>query len=106
MMCNQIKNLLQSWSTVHLEGRSIESSNNPKLGFDNHFYSGLNEITKINQEFANRGATTNIPAYKDINKAVLPELDFNHQAGRGSGYLNFSLVELRTCTKIQRRTQF
>ena len=86
-------------------GEAIESSNNPKLGFDNP-YSGLDEITKINQEFANRGATTNIPAYKDINKAVLPQLDFNHQVDRGSGYLNFSLAELRTCTKIQRRTQF
>jgi len=29
-------------------GEAIESSNNPKLGFDNP-YSGLNEITKINK---------------------------------------------------------
>ena len=52
---------------------AIASSNNPRLGFDNPF-SGLHEIIKINQEFrfpnadrritrANRGATTNVPAY-------------------------------------------
>lgn len=85
-------------------GEAIASSNNPRLGFDNP-YSGLHEIIKINQEFrlpnadrrimiANRGATTNVPAYKDSNKFIMPQLDFNNQDGQEPGNLIFCLAEL------------
>ena len=85
-------------------GEAIASSNNPKLGFDNP-YSGLHEINKINKEFrlsnaerlisiVNRGATTNIPAFKDTSKFVAPRLDFNNQGGQEPGNLFFCLAEL------------
>ena len=73
-------------------------------GFDNPF-SGLHEIIKINQEFrlpnadrritiANRRATTNVPAYQDSNKFIMPQLDFNNQDGQEPGNLIFCLAEL------------